>query len=84
MSSLRVNERDTCAARALTRLFVDELDALSFEVGKSRFQIVHAQGDMLNAAASAVFLDELFNRTARFARHFRHAVCRRSWDKMPS
>ena len=62
MRSFRMDKSDVRTASTLARLFVDELDALCLEVSKSSFEVIHAQSNMLNAAAAAVLCDELRNR----------------------
>jgi len=56
------------AVSAFFRNLVDHFAALGLDLFDRRFDIVHAQCNMLHAALSAVFLDETGDRAFSFAR----------------
>ena len=62
MGSFRMNESDLCAAGTDTRFFVNQTSTFFLEICQSSLKIIHAQGDMLDAATAAVLLDEFGNR----------------------
>ena len=57
-----MNEGNLGAASTFAGLFVNQAHAFFLEVSQSCFEVIHTQGDVLNATAAAVLFDELGNR----------------------
>ena len=43
-------------------LFINKAHALFFKISQSSFEVVHTQGNVLNAAAATVLFNKLGNR----------------------